>query len=173
MAKEYRLDTDKTWHQTLTEIQSCFSKWGITDYKIDHNTTPNRLNARGAVQSENAVTVSFTKGDRKVELPLNTQDSPRSNLRALFLCLEGMRMLDVRGVGDVAATAYRQLAGPQEPIVRDPYEVLQCRPDASLEVIEASYRALSKLRHPDVAKDDGKAMAELNAARVEAKRRLA
>lgn len=170
---DYRLDTDKTWHQTYTALGSCFNRWpGVTSWRVDHNTTPNRLNAAGAVRSENAVTVRFTKGDREVVLSLDTQDSPRSNLRALFLCIDAMRLMDYRGVGEVAATAYRQLAGPQGPVVRDPFLVLGLRPDASLEDIEDMYRVKARRTHPDRG-GDAEAFKELIAAYEEAKRRRA
>ena len=49
---------------------------------------------------------------------------------------------------------------------RDAYEVLQVRPDASLVVIKAAYRALAALHHPDSDQDTGstRRMAELNDA---------
>ena len=48
----------------------------------------------------------------------------------------------------------------------DAYEVLQVHPSAAPEVIEAAYRALARLHHPDLSNDpEGeKAMVELNAA---------
>ena len=48
----------------------------------------------------------------------------------------------------------------------DAYEILQVHPSAAPEVIEAAYRALARLHHPDLTKDpEGeKAMVELNAA---------
>ena len=48
----------------------------------------------------------------------------------------------------------------------DAYEVLQVHPSAAPEVIEAAYRALARLHHPDLTKDpeSAKAMIELNNA---------
>ena len=48
--------------------------------------------------------------------------------------------------------------------IRDAYEVLQVHPSAVPEVVEAAYRALSRLHHPDLSKqpDAVNAMAELN-----------
>jgi curved DNA-binding protein CbpA len=47
---------------------------------------------------------------------------------------------------------------------RDAYRVLQIDPSALPEVVEAAYRALARLRHPDRndLSDAGEAMAELN-----------
>jgi curved DNA-binding protein CbpA len=49
---------------------------------------------------------------------------------------------------------------------RDAYHVLQIHPSAVPEVVEAAYRALAMLHHPDLSKqpDAVSAMAELNAA---------
>jgi|SoimicmetaTmtLPB_FD_contig_51_261140_length_1098_multi_2_in_0_out_0_2 curved DNA-binding protein CbpA len=48
--------------------------------------------------------------------------------------------------------------------VRDPYEILQVHTNAQPEVIEAAYRALARLRHPDRTDDPDadSAMADLN-----------
>jgi curved DNA-binding protein CbpA len=48
--------------------------------------------------------------------------------------------------------------------VRDPYEILQVHTSAQPEVIEAAYRALARLRHPDRTDDPDadSAMADLN-----------
>lgn len=49
---------------------------------------------------------------------------------------------------------------------RDAYEVLQVRPDAHQAVLQAAYRALASIYHPDADDSDGSArrMAELNDA---------
>ena len=95
-------------------------------------------------------------------LSLGSQGSPALNLRALGICLEEMRMLDVRGVGGVAASAYMQLAAPQAE--RDPWEVLGLRPGASRDEVEGMYRIKAKSAHPDTG-GSNEAMAELNNAR--------
>jgi hypothetical protein len=52
-----------------------------------------------------------------------------------------------RGISDVIASAYLQLAAPGEQL--DPYEVLDIRPGAPLEVVEAAYKAKMRIAHPD------------------------
>ena len=39
--------------------------------------------------------------------------------------------------------------------VRDPYEVLQVRPEASEDVVRAAFRALARRHHPDSSPDGG------------------
>ena len=52
----------------------------------------------------------------------------------------------------------------QHPSVRDAYEVLQVRPDASQVVIQAAFRALAAVYHPDSSGGSTRRMAELNDA---------
>jgi len=47
---------------------------------------------------------------------------------------------------------------------RDAYEVLEVRPDASQVVINAAFRALAAVHHPDASGGSSRRMAELNAA---------
>jgi curved DNA-binding protein CbpA len=47
---------------------------------------------------------------------------------------------------------------------RDAYEVLEVRPDASQTVINAAFRALAAVHHPDASGGTNRRMAELNAA---------
>jgi curved DNA-binding protein CbpA len=50
------------------------------------------------------------------------------------------------------------------PETRDPYRILQLHPSAAPELVEAAYRTLARLHHPDHSNDPGSAsaMAELN-----------
>jgi curved DNA-binding protein CbpA len=47
---------------------------------------------------------------------------------------------------------------------RDAYEVLEVRPDASQVVVNAAFRALAAVHHPDASGGTNRRMAELNAA---------
>jgi curved DNA-binding protein CbpA len=47
---------------------------------------------------------------------------------------------------------------------RDAYEVLEVRPDASQTVVNAAFRALAAVHHPDAHGGSNRRMAELNAA---------
>lgn len=158
----YRLDTDKTWHETYTELGRCMQQWGIRNWSAEANVPSSRMNSRSLQRDERAVTVHYEKGGHQVVLSLDTQISPAMNLRAIYLCLDAMRLIDKRGLGDIAGSAYMQLAAPAS--ARDPYEVLGLRPGASKEDVEAMYRVRAKAAHPDGGGSD-EAMAELNAAR--------
>lgn len=163
MAKApYRIRTDKSWSATNQELRRCFDQWGVHEWAVEANVPRQRSASWNLTKLEAAVTVVFTKDGRQIVLSLDTQSRPVDNLRALYLCLEDMRMLDARGLAQTAQSAYMQLAAPKAE--RDPYEVLGLRPGATAEEINGIWRIKSRSAHPD-AGGSNEAMAELNAAR--------
>ena len=78
---------------------------------------------------------------------MDKQQRATDNLRVLYLAVEAMRLNEKRGLGEIVESAYLQLAAPSQAI--DPYELLEIRPDASLEVAEAVYKAKVRNIHPD------------------------
>lgn len=54
--------------------------------------------------------------------------------------------------------------GGESSLVRDAYEVLQVRSDASQIVVQAAFRALAAAYHPDAGNGSTRRMAELNEA---------
>jgi DnaJ-domain-containing protein 1 len=108
------------------------------------------------------------KDGREVVLTSESQPSPRENLKLIQLCVDDMRMIERRGMDSLMRSAYLQLEAPE--VERDPYEVLSVRPGSPREVVEASYRALAKMAHPD-AGGSAEEMAALNAALEQIKQR--
>lgn len=161
----YTLHTDKTWSETHRELADCFGRWGIRDWSAEPNVPLARVNNMRLTKEERAVTVRWMPNGaaNEVVLSLDTQQTPAANLRAIFLCVDGMRLMDVRGVGHLMQSAYVQLAAPVRE--RDPYEVLGLRPGASSAEIEAMYRVKAKALHPDAPGGSEEAMKVLNAAR--------
>lgn len=160
----YTINTPKTWNETLSDLETTFSRWRVKEWGV----FPARIDSRKAywTRAEAKVTVVFTKDGKEQRFTLGTQDRPQDNLRALYLGLESMRLNEVRGIADVVREMYAQLPAPAT--VRDPYEVLGVRPDASLEDIKDLYRIKAKRLHPDTADPtkvaDTEAIKELNAA---------
>ena len=91
------------------------------------------------------------------------------NLRVLYLAVEAMRLNERRGISDVIESAYLQLAAPADVV--EPYELLEIRPDTSLEIAEAAYKAKVRKIHPD-KRGSVEEMTQLNNA-IEAIRRKA
>lgn len=161
----YKLSTDKTYAETERELAECFRKWGVREWSAEPNVPKARVNALTLSQAERAVTVHYMKDGKPITLSLDTQRSPGANLRALYLSLDAMRMIDARGVGSIVQSAYMQLGAPKTE--RDPWEVLGLRPGASKDEIEVMFKAKAKVAHPD-AGGSHDAMTELNAARERA-----
>ena|SRR5215471_12381699 len=121
-------------------------KWGITQWETNY---PSGARSEAWLQKEEDRTVklTYTKNGKTVTLVMGKQNRAVDNLRVLYLAIEAMRLNERRGISDVIESAYLQLAAPPQAI--DPYELLEIRPGASLEVAEAAYKAKVRSLHPD------------------------
>ena len=153
----YRMQTDKTEAQTRRQIATEFERW---NNQSRNATGLYDFPAPESIGSAEAV-VRFTLRGQPVVMRCTSQPHYRLNLRCLFYAIEAMRMNEKRGIGDTLREAYAMLSAPKTK--RDPYEVLGVRSDAPLGVIEASYKALTKERHPDAGGTD-EGMTEINLA---------
>lgn len=90
------------------------------------------------------------------------------NLAALAATLEAMRAIERHGGAEIldrTFSGFKQLAAENEG--PSWWGVLQVRAGATVAEIEAAYRNLSKIAHPDLPTGSHDAMASLNAAREE------
>ena len=157
----YRLSTDLSWNRTLEDLEETFRLWRVNDWSV-HCDLPHRYADKySQTPKEREVGLRYTKDGQEFHLTMSRQSRAVDNLRVLYLAVEAMRLNDLRGITDIIREAYLQLPAP--PKYRDPYEILEVRPDAAIEVIEAAYRALAKRLHPD-AGGSVEAMQELNQA---------
>ena len=110
------------------------------------------------------VAVYFVLDAATVCFPSDRFHTLGENLRAVVMHLEAMRGMERWGVGTAkqAFAGYKALpaVASEEPW----WDVLQCKPDATREVIQQQFRALARFAHPDIAGSED-AMARLNAAR--------
>jgi hypothetical protein len=91
-----------------------------------------------------------------------------ANIQAIHHIIEARRTeLRYGGLAIVRQTFRAFVALPAPGSKKPWWDVLQVSSDASIEVIEANYRRLSRDRHPDKGGSDAQ-MAELNAAKAEA-----
>ena len=146
MNDSYVLNTQKSWEETLWDLENTMKLWGITEWEVSY---PRGALSKAWQQSEADRTVKLTyrKQGKPVTLLMGKQKRAVDNLRVLYLAVEAMRLNEKRGIGEVIESAYLQLAAPAQAI--DPYEMLEIRPDASLEVAEAAYKAKVRNVHPD------------------------
>jgi hypothetical protein len=149
----YKLTTKKTWSETVKDLETTFDKWGVGEaWKIDPWKAPK---SRAAFQMPNnrLVKLTFSLSGREIVLSTNEQNRAVDNLRALYLAVERMRMIEVAGVQDLVRAAYAQLPAPPDP--NDPYAVLGVPRNWDVQAIEAYWRNLMKTVHPDTAGDAG------------------
>jgi hypothetical protein len=107
--------------------------WGVEDWNVE--------------KFGNAARVSYMKNGRTIDLNMDKQGRPQDNLRVLYLAIHSLRLNEVRGIGDVVASAYLQIgAGKQK---RNPYDVLMINEAAPLEVAVAVFKNLAMKHHPD------------------------
>lgn len=142
----YSITTKKTWRETMQELEDQMRMWGVASWETNY---PNGARSEAWQQTEAARTVKLTynKDGKTVTLIMGKQARAVDNLRVLYLAVEAMRLNERRGISDVVASAYLQIAAPEKVV--DPYEVLDIRPGAPLEVAEAVYKAKMRNIHPD------------------------
>lgn len=156
---------DQGWITCRDRLLDVIAKWQkryqAAEVIIECPARP-RYTASFGRPEERAVSVTFSAGKHvNRTVTVDRFQRPVDNLWALAVGLDDIRLNELRGLDDVAKQVYMALPAPV--LERDPYEVLGVRPDAPIEVIEASYRALAKQRHPDAGGSD-EAMRALNAA---------
>lgn len=162
---DYSLASPCSWTDTIDDLDHMFDLWGVTTW----TTTPPREPKH--YPAPQTVTVSFTHPKRgPVEVSCDRWTA-RLNLRAIYLSLEDLRMIDKRGLLEVMGAALLQLTAPRAADVRTvdvvngrpAYQVLGVRSDATPEEIRQAYHYQARQHHPDV---DGEArrMAEINEA---------
>jgi hypothetical protein len=97
----------------------------------------------------------------------------RENLRAIGLALEGLRALERSGASQIFERAFTGFAALPASTKRSWRVVLEINgAPVTKTVVDVSFRALTMIRHPDVAGGSHEAMAELNAAKTEAYKEL-
>lgn len=90
----------------------------------------------------------------------------RDNLAAIAATLEAMRSIERHGGAQILERAFTGFAALTAP-GKNWWDVLEVRPDASRDVIEANFRRLAHDRHPDRGGSHD-AMSDLNEARAAA-----
>lgn len=159
----YRVSTDKSWAATDRELKDCFRKWRVTSWEVLAGLKGLPAAKFYQTDEEREVLVNFIHPGSGAQMPISSKGQERAvdNFRVCFLAIDAIRLNEARGIADVVREAYLALPSPAK--VRDPYEVLGLRPDAPDDLVDSSYRALSKKAHPDAGGSED-AFRELTAA---------
>ena len=105
--------------------------------------------------------VTFCLRGARINVKIDAWTEFATNLRCCYLNIRDMRLAEARGSLESLRDSLLSLAPGK--VQRNPWEVLGLREGASAGVIEATYKALAKERHPDRGGSDA-AMRELNEA---------
>lgn len=161
----YNLTTEKTWAETMDGLGETMRKWRVTRWSVEPANPGRKAANKYQSPAERTVTLRFSRNSAETVLVSRDQDRAVDNLRALYLAVERMRLIDAAGLTDIVRQAYAQLPAPalMAAFPRSPYVVLGVQPDAPLTVCEAAWKARLKATHPDAGGTDAQA-AEVNAA---------
>lgn len=119
------------------------------------------------------VCVYFQLAGKPHAMPCDTYERVADNIAAVAEHIKATRAIDRYGVATVAEMFSGFQALPAPGAARPWREVMGFPPEATvtLDMVEARYRRLATMRHPDGGGSDA-AMAELNAARDQAREAL-
>lgn len=112
--------------------------------------------------------VYFTFKGKATVLACDRYTTVGGNVAAIARHIDALRRIERYGVGTIeqALAGYKALPADTAADWRSVFGLAQdLRGDALRDALDVSYKALAKQRHPDIAHDDGAAMAHLNRAR--------
>lgn len=137
------LRTDKTWEETMLDLGNEFRKWEVKRW--------DKPSWKAAMASNGVVTVRFEAPNGKgwQEMTVARWTEPRINLRAIYMAVEAVRLMDQRGLGQVLAQASAHLALPAPKGVRSPEEILGINPKDGPKVRVDKARQRMLETHPD------------------------
>lgn len=168
--QSWKSKADLTMDDAMKRVKLEIGRLGIDTTDDMIVSTNLRLNLRGLPRadqgepSDPGVAVYFQKrnGPMRV-IAIDAYHRVRDNLAAVAATLEAMRSIERHGGAQVLERAFEGFAALTAP-GKTWWDVLEVRPDAPADVIEANYRRLARDRHPDRGGSQD-LMAELNAAR--------
>jgi hypothetical protein len=156
----------------IKELQAELRRLGARDVVISSNVPIRQDGFPYASESKRryddpGVAVYFTLKGKQLSMARDRYYTPWENIRSLVLTIDGLRSMERHGGSTMMDRAFSGFASLPKPEGRKWWDVLQVRPDADREVIEANFRRLARDRHPDRGGSQD-AMAELNRARHQA-----
>jgi hypothetical protein len=166
----YMQKSDITMADAMKRVQVELERLGINVADDSIVSTNLRLNLSGLPRGDQGepgdpgVAVYFQKknGPMRV-IAIDAYHRARDNVAAIAATLEAMRAIERHGGAQILERAFAGFAALTAP-GKTWWDVLEVKPDATRQVIEANFRRLAHDRHPDRGGDHDK-MSELNEAR--------
>jgi hypothetical protein len=179
--------TTKTWAALKNELSEALRKWNVTTWSIDPDKPDRKLTTKYLDRDARAVTLTFrrwnviTNSVGLFKITMRNRVTLVDNLHALAQAIEHLRIAEYREIDKILITIYQQMDPQQrpQPAPQSPphlpehYRVLGVQPTAPMVVVEAAYKALTKVYHPDVGGGDLIKMQRLNAAMDEVRKERA
>lgn len=149
--------TQKTWNETISDLERTFARWGVTTWAVEPRTNPRKIHQS---PDEYTVTVLWVVRGQQLGLTLGEYPTAAENLRAIYNSIEDARKIEGRGATELMRQIFKQLPGPTNtPALppaatrADPYAVLGLATGAPISIAEAAYRTLAKTMHPNAGGD--------------------
>jgi hypothetical protein len=170
LGSSWKQKADLTMAEAMKRVRYELERLGVNVVDDSIVSTNLRLNMAGIPRADQGepgdpgVAVYFQKknGPMRV-IAIDAYYRVRDNLAAIASTLEAMRAIERHGGAQILERAFTGFAALTAP-GKNWWDVLEVKPDASREIIEANFRRLAHDRHPDRggSHDD---MATLNEAR--------
>ena len=145
----------------MKDLTETITLWkAIYSYQVVCVLQPRQTTKQRQTPTERKVTLELWHTRGKVVLHMQREERAVDNLAALCQLAETLRMNEVRKLDSVIRDVYRTwypspaaTPPPQPQAVEEipaHYRALHVHPSAPLYVIEAAYKALVKVNHPDL-----------------------
>lgn len=161
------------WNRVYRGIQEEIKRIGGTNIVVSTNQ-PLRQDgfpyAQERIIRDPGVAVYFLRDRRAMVMAQDRFYSVIGNMRSLTMAIEGLRQMERHGGAAMMERAFSGFAALTAP-GKSWWDVLQVKPDATREVIEANFRRLARDRHPDNGgtHEDMSALNEARAAALKAR----
>ena len=159
----------------LKNVQESIRKFANdSGKKVENVVISSNVTLGEQLPRDPGVAVYFTWDGISTCICVDRYNKVEDNLQAIHHCIEAERTKLRHGGINLVRAAFRGYAALPPPGGKPWRDVLKIdgKAPATTTEINAHYRRLATERHPDRTGDDGSAMAELNAAKVEAMKEL-
>jgi hypothetical protein len=138
-----------------------------SNHKPDRHGIPTE--SKRSVGDE-GIAIYFLLNGKSMAMACDRFDNSAANMRSLGLAIDAMRQLERHGGGTMMERAFAGFAALTAP-GKQWWDVLECRPDASRDIIMTNFKRLARDRHPDNggSHDDMSALNEARDAALKAR----
>lgn len=154
------------WDRVYRGLKDELRRIGATQIVVSTNQ-PLRNDGAPYAQQRNiadvGVAVYFMRNGKALVMAQDRFWSVIGNMRSLTMSIEGLRQMERHGGATMMERAFDGFAALTAP-GKNWWDVLEVRPDAPRDVIEANFRRLARDKHPDNG-GSHEAMSALNEAR--------